>query len=80
MSKYEKLTERIRNLDKNLRFDELAKILKKQGYRMEAPRSGSSHRTFRKTGCMPVTLPEHKPMDVAYIKIVKDVLEREGVR
>ena len=48
MSKWDKLIIRICNLSKNLRFDELRKVLESYGYEMYAPRSGSSHYTFRK--------------------------------
>ena len=51
MSKWDKLITRICNLSKDLRFDELRKVLESYGYEMNAPRSGSSHYTFRKQGC-----------------------------
>jgi predicted RNA binding protein YcfA (HicA-like mRNA interferase family) len=59
MSKWDKLITRICNLSKDLRFDELRKVLESYGYEMNAPRSGSSHYTFRKQGCMPITIPKH---------------------
>lgn len=79
MSKCEKLLERIRNLDKGLRFEELQKVLERIGYKLDAPVSGSSYRTFRKQGAMPVTIPKHKPLKKVYIGIIRDVLIREGV-
>ena len=57
MSKWDKLITRICNLSKDLRFDELRKVLESYGYEMNAPRNGSSHYTFRKQGCMPITIP-----------------------
>jgi len=50
MSKWDKLITRICNLSKDIRFDELRKVLESYGYEMNAPRSGSSHYTFRKQG------------------------------
>ena len=50
MSKWDKLLMRICSLSKDLRFDELRKVLDSYGYEMNAPRSGSSHYTFRKKG------------------------------
>ena len=47
MSKWDKLITRICNLSKDLRFDELRKVLESYGYEMNAPRSGSSHYTFK---------------------------------
>ncbi len=61
MSKWDKMITRICNLSKDLRFDELRKVLESYGYEMNAPRSGSSHSTFRKQGCMPITIPKHEP-------------------
>ncbi len=75
MSQFEKLLQRIRNLDKNLRFYELQKVLESYGYEMYAPSSGSSHRTFRKKGCVPITIPLHEPVKRAYVEMVKEVVE-----
>ena len=50
MSKWDKLIARICALSKDMRFDELRKVLESYGYVMYAPRSGSSHYTFRKAG------------------------------
>lgn len=50
MSKWDKLLERICSLSKDLRFEELRKVLESFGYVMNAPRGGSSHYTFRKPG------------------------------
>ena len=48
MSKWDKLLTRICALSKDLRFDELRKVLESYGYEMRAPKNGSSHYTFRK--------------------------------
>ena len=50
MFKWDKLLHRIKSLSGDLRFDELKKVLEEYGYVMNAPRSGSSHYTFRKEG------------------------------
>ncbi len=50
MSKWDKLLTRICSLSKDIRFDELRKVLDSYGYEMSAPRSGSSHYIFRKKG------------------------------
>ena len=39
MSKWDKLLKRICSLSKDLRFDELRKVLESYGYKMNAPRS-----------------------------------------
>lgn len=58
MSQFEKLILRIQTLDKNLRFDEIRKVLESFGYTMSGPSGGSSHKTFRKKDCYPITIPE----------------------
>ena len=71
MSKWDKLLSRILSLDKNMRFDELRKVLESYGYTMTAPRSGSSHYTFRKTGKNPITIPKHEPIKKVYVGLAE---------
>ncbi len=77
MSQWDKLIKRIRNLSKDLRFDELRKVLESYGYVMNAPRSGSSHYTFRKIGCVPITIPKHEPIKRVYVEMVRQIVESE---
>ncbi|MBR3165653.1 MAG: type II toxin-antitoxin system HicA family toxin [Lachnospiraceae bacterium] len=77
MSKWDKLIARILLLDKNMRFDELRKMLESYGYTMHAPGSGSSHDTFRKKGRSPITIPKHEPIRKIYVELVRDVAEEE---
>ncbi len=77
MSKWDKLIERILSLANDLRFEELRKVLESFGYRMTAPKSGSSHYTFRKDGCYPITLPKHNPIKKSYVEMVKKVVEED---
>ncbi len=79
MSKWDKLLEKICNLSKGVRFDELKKILENYGYEMTAPKSGSSHYTFRKKGCQPITIPKHEPIKRVYVEMVKQVVESEVI-
>lgn len=78
MSKWEKLLAKINALSKDLRFDELRKVLESYGYKMHAPRGGSSHYTFRKEGCKPITIPNHDPIKKVYVELVCEVVESEG--
>ena len=77
MSKWDKLIARICNLSKDIRFNELRKILESYGYEMNSPRSGSSHYTFRKRGCMPITIPKHEPIKKVYVEMVKIIVGNE---
>ena len=78
MAKWDKLITRICNLSKDLRFDELRKVLESYGYEMNTPRSGSSHYTFRKQGCMPITIPKHEPIKKVYVEMVRQIVESEA--
>lgn len=77
MSKWDKLLRKICTLSADVRFDELKRILESLGYTMFAPRSGSSHYTFRKDGCPPITVPKHEPIKKVYVRMVKDLIESE---
>jgi predicted RNA binding protein YcfA (HicA-like mRNA interferase family) len=74
LSQWDKLIDEILKLNKNMRFDDLAKALNKIGYQMNQPKGGSSHYTFRKNGKMPITIPKQSPMNKVYIELVKDAI------
>lgn len=78
MSRWDKLIMRICSLSKDLRFDELRKVLESYGYVMNAPKGGSSYYTFRKSGCMPITIPEHEPIKKVYVEMVRQIVESEA--
>ena len=78
MSQWNKLLERIRSLSNDLRFAELQKVLENYGYEMKQPNGGSSHYTFRKAGCSPITIPKHQPIKKVYVLLVKAVVEGEN--
>lgn len=77
MSSWDKLLKRVLSLSNDLRFNELRKILESYGYQMKMPRGGSSHATFRKVGCAPITIPMHEPIKKVYVQMVKDIVESE---
>ena len=77
MSQWDKLIKRILSLSNDLRCDELRRVLESLGYTMSAPRSGSSHYTFRKNGSAPITIPKHEPIKKVYVLMVKEVIESE---
>lgn len=75
MTKLNKLINKILTVPKDMRFDEVKKILENYGYIMEQPRGGGSHCTFRKEGCEPITIPKHDSVKWIYVKKVKKVVE-----
>lgn len=78
MSKWDKLLRRLYLLSPDLRFDELRRILESYGYTMHGPKGGSSHFTFRKPGCPPITIPKKEPIKRVYVKLVKEAVEGSG--
>lgn len=78
MSKYDKLIYRILNLDINMRFNEIDKVMRYFGYCGSFPNGGSSHCTYRKAGCAPITIPTHEPVGKVYVKLVREIIEKEG--
>ena len=76
MSQWDKLIAQILSENKNLRFEDLKKALLKIGYAMEQPRGGSSHFTFRKAGCPPITIPQQQPINRAYIELVAEAVRQ----
>jgi len=78
MSKWDKLLNKILSLSKDMRFQELKKVLEYYGYRMASPSSGSSHFTFRKPGKNPITIPKHEPIKKIYVEMVRKIVE-EGL-
>lgn len=78
MSKWDKLIEKICSLSREVRFEEVKRILESYGYEMKRPHGGSSHCTFRKPGCAPITIPTHEPVKVTYLLMVKEVIESEA--
>ena len=77
MSKWDKLIFKISTLSKELRFSELRKVLESYGYVMNYPKGGSSHYTFRKKGCMAITIPKHEPIKRVYVEMVRLIVEME---
>ena len=77
MSKWDKLIMQICNLSKDIRFDELRKVLESYGDETNSPKGGSSHYTFRKCGCMPVTITKHEPIKKVYVEMVRQIVESE---
>lgn len=80
MSTWDKLLLKLYSKSPKIRFSELCKILEHYGYTMNMPRSGSSHCTFRKPGCNPITIPKHEPIKRIYVLLVKQLVENEEAK
>lgn len=76
MPNIEKIIEKMKNQPNGIRFQELAKVLEYNGYRMKS-KTGTSHRQFINNNGEVITIKEEKPLKAVY---VKDVLKRIGKR
>ncbi len=65
MSKKDKLLKAMKNNSKDVRFEDLKKLLISHGY--EAFNSGGSHWVFRKEGCHDEVVPYKKPVKAYYV-------------
>ena len=74
LSQWDKLIADILACSPSVRFDDLKKALERMGYVCKQPSGGSSHYTFRKEGCMPITIPKHSPLKKVYIELVADAV------
>lgn len=41
---------------------------------MKAPKGDF---TFRKQGCMPITIPKHEPIKIIYVETIRQIIESE---
>jgi len=74
LSQWDKLIDCVLKKDKNLRFDELAKILRKVGYSQHQPKGGGSHYIFRAKGLPTVSIPKGSPINKVYIELVREIV------
>ena len=78
MSRWDKLIQKILSLSRDVTFEDIKKVLESYGYEGKTPGGGSSHYTFRKEGYKSLTIPKHNKVNIAYIKMVKRVIEEES--
>ena len=76
VSKKDKLIEAIKNNPKNVKFEDLKKILENLGY--AAINRGGSHYIFTKKDSVSLTIPYKRPVKVIYVKQVIRIIEEEN--
>ena len=69
-----KIILKMKRQPNGIRFQELAKVLEYNGYKMKA-KKGTSHRNFINQNGDVITIKEENPLKAVY---VKDVLKRIG--
>ena len=79
MSRLAKLYARIKNNPKTVRFDELEKILERSGFVGSFPGGGSSHKTFRHSSGLILTVPFRQPYVLEiYVKRAIELIDAAG--
>ena len=73
MSKKQKLLQKLLRKPKDLRFEELERIIIMFGYRLD--RSKGSHFSYLKDGRYPLVIPKHSPVKRNYINDVLNAIE-----
>ncbi len=75
MGQLEKLLLRIKNNPKQVRFEELDKILRRSGFQRRQPGKGSSHYIYIK-GSAVIVIPYHQPhIKAIYVERAIKILE-----
>ena len=72
MPDIDKIIQKMKRQPNGIRFQELAKVLEYNGYRMKS-KKGTSHRNFINNRGDVITIKEENPLKAVY---VKDVLKR----
>jgi predicted RNA binding protein YcfA (HicA-like mRNA interferase family) len=73
-----KLLRDILKNPKNVKFEDMDKLLKELGFEVKQPKGGSSHYNYRKKGFpFVVTIPKDVPLKVTYVKLVIKRLKLE---
>ncbi len=73
MSKRDKLLKKIMTNVKDVRFNEIRKLLLYFGFIERQPRGGSSHYTYKFENYI-ITVPKHSPLNKVYVMKVLDIL------
>lgn len=71
-----KLIGKIKNNPKNVRFNDIKKVLLAKSFIIRQPSGGSSHYVFSKPGKMPITIPKKRPfIKEHYVRQVLKLIE-----
>ena len=77
MTKLDKLFADIVNNPKDVRFEDIDRVLKYYGFECRNPKSGSSHYTYLHS-LLPdiLTIPKNRPIKAVYVKRAIGAIER----
>jgi transcription-repair coupling factor (superfamily II helicase) len=77
MSKSDKLLSQIINNPRDVRFDDLNKLLIRYGFERRQSRRGSSHYTYSHSNLVDIlTIPFNRPVNVEYVKRAIDAIQK----
>lgn len=79
MTRFDKLYNQIVNNPKDVKFEDLDKLLTRAGFECRQPRSGSSHYTYHHPKLIEVlSIPKARPIKAIYVKKAIAAIESVG--
>ena len=78
MSSWDKLLKRFLELDHDIRFEEIVKVMKEYGYEIKQPKGGSSHYSFVKPGCSRIVIQEEMKENESRTQILHESIVSYG--
>lgn len=77
MSQWEKLYKKIRNNPRNVKFEEIDRLLRHAGFVRRQSNSGGSHYSYSHEQLSEIlTIPKNKPVKAFYIKLALTFYEQ----
>lgn len=77
MTKLDKLFAEIVNNPKDVKFEDLDKVLKYYGFERRNPKGGSSHYTYFHSSLPDIlTIPKNRPIKAVYVKKAISAIQR----
>ena len=77
MTKLDKLIDNIVNNPKDVRFEDIDKVLKYYGFECRSSKSGSSHYTYFHVSLPDIlTIPKDRPIKAVYVKKAISAIQR----
>lgn len=79
MTRFDKLYNQIVNNPKDVKFEDLDKLLTRYGFECRQPRGGSSHYTYHHPKIAEVlSIPKARPIKAIYVKKAIAAIEKVG--
>jgi predicted RNA binding protein YcfA (HicA-like mRNA interferase family) len=77
MTRRQKLLQQLRNNPKNVRFEDLDKLMRWYGFECRSPKGGS-HYVYKRKGQCSITVPHNKPIKSTYVREALALIDEYG--